>query len=143
MGNTATGYAGSVRLSIHSGTAGATLSGCSGALSNGVTTFSGCKIDKSGSNNYASTASDGTLSVNSTTFAITVGPAAQLVFTTSPSNSTSGVMFSPNQPVVTVEDAGGNTANFFCFDHCRDQRRHRALARSRALAGSPRPPCWA
>src|SRR5207237_889230 len=57
-GNVVISYSGTVSLSIKSGTGttGATLSGCSGTLSNGVTSFSGCKIDKSGAG-YVLTAS--------------------------------------------------------------------------------------
>ena len=40
-------------------------------------------------------------------FNITLGAAAKLAFTTSPSNSTGGVAFG-TQPVVTVQDADGN-----------------------------------
>ena len=43
----------------------------------------------------------------SDTFSLAVGSATQLVFTTSPGNSTNGVAFSA-QPVVKVEDSGGN-----------------------------------
>ena len=41
------------------------------------------------------------------TLALAAGSASQLVFTTSPGNSTNGVAFS-TQPVVKVEDSGGN-----------------------------------
>src|SRR5205085_43494 len=100
-GNTATGYSGTVSLSIKSGTAGASLSGCSGSLSNGVTTFSGCKIDKNGT--YVLTASDGTRSVDSASFAVSVGPVMQLVFTTQPDGSAAAGSPFPQQPVVTAE----------------------------------------
>src|SRR5207248_10121674 len=69
---------------------------------------SGCKIDNAGAG-YILTASDGTRSVDSSSFAVSVGPVSQLVFTTQPDGSpTVGVAF-PQQPVVTAEDAGGNT----------------------------------
>jgi hypothetical protein len=108
-GNTVTGYGGSVTLSIKSGTgtAGAALSGCTPSLSSGVTSFSGCKIDKAGSG-YQLTATDGTRSVDSNAFIVGVGTAAKLAFTTSPSTSNAGTVFG-TQPVVTVQDAGGNT----------------------------------
>ena len=50
-GNVITNYAGSVALSIKSGTgtSGAALTGCSAVNVNGATTFTGCKIDKPGS----------------------------------------------------------------------------------------------
>ena len=68
-GNVATGYAKTVTLSIKSGTGptGAVLSGCTSALSAGVTTFSGCQVSLSGTG-YQLTASDGTLTATSSTF---------------------------------------------------------------------------
>src|SRR6185437_10098239 len=86
-----------------------TLSGTTTvAAVNGVATFAGLSIDKSG-NGYTLTASDGALAgATSNTFNITVGPAAKLTFTSSPSSSTGGVVFG-TQPVVAVQDAGGNT----------------------------------
>jgi len=111
-GNTVQDYTGAVALSIASGgTAGATLSGCVGTLSGGVTTFRGCAIDKAG-NAYKLQASDRTLSVNSSSFNVTVGAAAQLTFTTQPSGAVSNAAFS-TQPSVTAQDAGGNTVTSY------------------------------
>ena len=108
-GNTATSYAGTVTLSIASGgTAGATLSGCSGSLRSGVTTFSGCKIDKVGTG-YVLRATDGTLSATSSAFDVTPGAAARLVFTTQPAGAVANTAFT-TQPVITAFDAGGNVA---------------------------------
>ena len=108
-GNTATGYAGTVTLSIASGgTAGATLSGCAGTLSAGVTTFTGCKIDRVGTG-YVLAARDGTFSVNSAAFNVTAGAATRLAFTTQPAGATANTAFT-TQPVVTAFDAGGNVA---------------------------------
>jgi hypothetical protein len=69
-GNVATGYAKTVSLSIKSGTGptGATLSGCTSSLTAGVTTFSGCQVSLGGSPAYQLIASDGTLTVTSTSF---------------------------------------------------------------------------
>ena len=78
------------------------------ALSAGVTTFSGCKIDKTGT--YVLTAGDGTRSVDSSSFTVSAGPATQLVFTTQPDGAATGGLAFPQQPVVTARDAGGNTA---------------------------------
>jgi hypothetical protein len=110
-GNTVTSYAGTLALSIASGTgtAGATLSGCNGgSLRSGVTTFSGCKLDRSGSG-YRLHASDGTLAADSATFAITPGSASQLAFTTQPAGAVDDTAFT-TQPVVTAYDALGNVA---------------------------------
>jgi len=73
----------------------------------GIATFTGCRIDKVGT--YTLTATSGSLtSAVSTAFTISTGVADKLAFTTSPSDSSSGVTF-PTQPVVAVQDAGGNT----------------------------------
>jgi hypothetical protein len=111
-GNTVTGDTSSVTLAVGTNPSGGTLSCTANPLSAsaGVATFAGCKIDKSG-NGYTLIATDGSLtSATSSTFNITVGPAAQLVFTQQPSNSTPGTAFA-TQPVVTIEDAGGNTVS--------------------------------
>src|SRR6185503_4295047 len=76
----------------------------------GVASFSAnaLKIDKIGTG-YTLTATDGSLtSAASSAFDITVGPAAKLAFTTQPSGGTGGTAWT-TQPVVTVQDAGGNT----------------------------------
>lgn len=114
QGNTATGYSGTVALAIKSGTgaSGATLSGCSGSLSSGVTTFSGCKIDKA-SSGYVLTASDGTRTVDSAAFAVSAGPLAKLVFTTQPGGTITGGIAFPTQPVLTAQDAVGNTVTSY------------------------------
>ena len=78
----------------------------------GVTTFSGCSINTAGTA-YQLTASDGALTVDSQPFTVIVGPATHLAFTQQPGGNvtagppTGGAAF-PNQPQVTVEDAGGN-----------------------------------
>ena len=102
----------SVSLAITggTGTSGATLTCTSNPLgaTAGVATFAGCKIDMAG-NNYTLTASaSGLTNGTSSTFNITVGTATQLVFTTQPGGANGGAVFT-TQPVVTIEDAGGNT----------------------------------
>jgi signal peptidase I len=89
--------------------AGATLTCTSNPTdaSAGIATFAGCQIDKAGTYTLTATAS-GLTSAVSTSFTISTGPASRLAFTTSPSGSTVGVAFA-TQPVVTVQDAGGNT----------------------------------
>jgi hypothetical protein len=72
-----------------------------------VATFAGCRINKTGTYTLTATAS-GLTSASSTSVTITVGAASQLAFTASPSGSTRGIAFA-TQPVVTVQDAGGNT----------------------------------
>ncbi|HEX7289730.1 MAG TPA: hypothetical protein VF250_01275 [Conexibacter sp.] len=109
-GNTATGYAGTVTLTVNSGPAGGALSGCTSSLRGGVTTFSGCKLDRAGS--YTLRASDGTLSVVSSSFTVSVGSTAALVFTTQPGGAVAGAVFT-TQPVLTAVDAGGNVVTSY------------------------------
>jgi len=46
--------------------------------------------------------------VTSGSFEVTVGAASQLVFTTQPGDAVAGSAFG-TQPIITIEDAGGNT----------------------------------
>ena len=81
-------------------------------MSSGAATFTGCSIDKlSPSGNpyqLVATTSTGLGSVNSSSFAVTVGPAMKVGFTTQPGNATVSATF-PVSPVVAIQDAGGNT----------------------------------
>jgi trimeric autotransporter adhesin len=110
-GNVVTGYAATVALSVLSGPAGATLSGCTSTLSRGVTTFSGCKLDKAGS--YTLRASDRTLTGDSASFTVLAGTATRLLFSTQPGGGATGGSAFPAQPVVTAQDAAGNTATSY------------------------------
>lgn len=110
-GNTVTTYSGSVTLTLSgSGPSGAALS-CTAnprLASSGVAGFAGCVVDKSGSG-YTLTPADGALTaVTSNAFSIAAGAAAKLVFSSQPSSSTGATAFT-SQPVVTVQDANGNT----------------------------------
>jgi trimeric autotransporter adhesin len=100
----------SVTLSITGSPAGANLtcSNNSRNASSGVATFSSCKVDKAGTYTLTASAS-GLTSAVSASFTITVGSATQLGFTTDPSSSTNGGVAFSTQPVVTVQDLGGNT----------------------------------
>ena len=73
----------------------------------GVTAFAGCRVDKVGTYTLTAT-SPGLTSAVSASFTITVGPADHLVFTTSPSRAHPHTLFDI-QPVVALQDAGGNT----------------------------------
>jgi hypothetical protein len=107
-GNTVASSA-SIALAIGTNPSGGALSGTTTVTAtNGVATFSGLAIDKAGSG-YTLTASSGALTGDtSTPFNVTVGPAAKLAFTAQPAGATGGSAFG-TQPVVTVQDAGGNT----------------------------------
>ena len=112
-GNVIQGDSSAVTLAIGTNPSNGTLSGCTGTSNgNGVVTFTGCKIDKAGIG-YTLAATDAadnlTTATQSTPFNIAVGPASQLSFTTSPGTTVAGDPFA-TQPVVTFQDAGGNTA---------------------------------
>lgn len=107
---------GRVTLSITpgTGTPGAVLycnGGNSAISSNGTATFSGCTVDKAGTD-YTLTATvtnpDGTTaSTTSSNFDVSVGTPAQLAFSQQPGNGVEGSALS-RQPTVSIEDAGGN-----------------------------------
>jgi Spherulation-specific family 4 len=109
-GNVVTGGTSSVTLAIAAQPgSGAALSCNSNPVttSAGVASFSGCKITgKAGSYTLKATARN-LSSATSSTFAVTAGPAAQLVFTAQPAGGASGSALSP-QPAVAVEDSYGN-----------------------------------
>ncbi len=98
-------------ITAGTGTNGAILA-CTGGLTkaavSGIATFAGCNINQLGTG-YTLTATAGGLT-SATTTAITVvaGPAAKLAFTTQPVGAPYGTSFA-TQPVVTVQDAMGNT----------------------------------
>ena len=111
FGNASTVDASTVNLAITggTGTAGASLNGCTESESNGVFTFSGCSINKIGSG-YTLTATDGLYApATSSTITVSVGPAAQLAFTTQPVGNVAESTNFATSPKVTVQDAGGNT----------------------------------
>jgi signal peptidase I len=107
FGNTVTTSTAAVTLAITT-PGGATLT-CTANPKNavaGVAAFAGCRVDKAGS--YTLTASAaGLTSVASSSFTISAGAAARVVFTTSPGASVHNVSFA-TQPAVQVQDAAGN-----------------------------------
>ena len=110
-GNTVTTATNTVTLAIATQPgSGATLACTTNPVTavNGVATFTGCQIvGKAGS--YTVTASTaGLTSATTSAFTLTFGAATQLVFTTQPNGGANGAAWT-SQPVVTVEDSGGNT----------------------------------
>ena len=93
-------------------TAGAgTLSGCTSTTIAGVAAFTGCTLDTAGTGDVlTATDANDALTSPSSAFDVTVGTAAQLVFTVEPAGATGGTAFT-TQPTVKVEDAGGNTVS--------------------------------
>jgi hypothetical protein len=74
----------------------------------GVASFTGLTLNAL-AGPYTLTFSDGTLTpATSSSIAVTAGAASQLVVTTSPSTSTASGVVLAQQPVVKVEDSGGN-----------------------------------
>ena len=80
------------------------------SASSGVASFSGCQIVGTAGSYTISASSSGLVTATSTPFSIIVGPATQLVFTTQPGGGANGATWAA-QPVVTVEDSGGNKVN--------------------------------
>lgn len=110
FGNAVTTDASSVSLTIGTNPSGGTLTCAANPVTvvGGSATFTGCAIDRVGAG-YTLVATDGSLtSATSTALNIAVGPAARLAFTVQPSGAVAARAFS-TQPVVTVQDAGGNT----------------------------------
>jgi len=105
FGNAVTSSSASIKLAQSSGTFTCTINPL--AASSGVATFAGCEMNQAGSGYTLTATSGGLTSATSSAFAITVGTAIQLAFTTEPVGGIYSGAF-PTQPVVTVEDAGGN-----------------------------------
>jgi len=99
----------SIALSLSGGPAGATLTCTSNPLTvtAGLASFAGCWIDKIGT--YALVASAiGFGTTTSTSVTVVAGLATKLGFTAQPNAGTSNQPFTI-QPVVAVQDLGGNT----------------------------------
>jgi hypothetical protein len=106
-GNVATSWSTAVSLAIHTGTGVLTCTTNPLTPTLGVAAFAGCSLNKSGS--YTLTATSGALTAPTyPPITISVGAAAQLVFTTQPGGGTAGTAWA-SEPAVTLEDAGGNT----------------------------------
>jgi trimeric autotransporter adhesin len=101
-----------VTLAIGANPGAGTLT-CTGGLSKtvttGVATFAGCTIDKVGTGyTLVATSSPVRTSTTSSPFNTALGTATKLGFTSQPGASTINVPFTI-QPVVAIQDAGGNT----------------------------------
>lgn len=77
-------------------------------MTNNVATFSGCKITTAGTGYTFTATASGVTGATSSTFDITVGSAAKLGFTQNPGGGSATVVWT-QQPIVAVQDAGGNT----------------------------------
>jgi uncharacterized repeat protein (TIGR03803 family) len=96
-----------VTLAIFSGPTGAKLLGTTTVqASGGVASFNNVAVDKVGSYSLIASGAGVRGSATSNSFTVTVGPAAQLAFTTQPSNTLGADTLT--NVVVAVEDAYGN-----------------------------------
>ncbi|PYO73699.1 MAG: hypothetical protein DMD67_15220, partial [Gemmatimonadetes bacterium] len=113
LGNTATGFTGTVTVALEANPGGGTLSGTTSvAAVNGVATFANLSINKVGTGYTLSATGSGVTSRTSAGFNIAAGTASQLVFSVQPSNTTAGAAITPAVQV-TAQDAQGNTAPGF------------------------------
>ena len=110
---------GNVVTSVNSGTASASIAsgtggsiaagGTSGTFSSGVATFSGLALNGVNGTAYTLTFTGGGFtSAASTNITMSTGAATQLVITTEPSSTANSGAALGTQPVVKVEDSGGN-----------------------------------
>ena len=113
LGNTASGFTGTVTVALGANPVGGTLSGhTTVAASAGVATLADLSLDRAGTG-YTLTAAGGGLSVaTSAAFNITVGAATQLVFTVQPSTAVAARTISPAVQVA-ARDAQGNLVSAF------------------------------
>jgi hypothetical protein len=97
-----------VTATLVGGNVGSTITNNTKVVAAGVATFSGLKINAT-VGTYTLSFSDGTLTpATSASLAVTLGPASQLVVATSPSTFTASGVVLAQQPVIDVEDSGGN-----------------------------------
>src|SRR5207249_4865534 len=109
LGNTATSYTGTVTVAIGSNPAGGSLSGTKNQTAgSGVASFADLSIDKASAGYTLTASATGLTQATSTSFTIGAGAAAKLALTTAPSSSASSGVALTQQPIVQVQDAGGN-----------------------------------
>ena len=105
-GNVVTTDSSTVTASFTSG--GVSLTNPTKAAASGVATFSGLALNAL-AGSYTLTFSDGALTTAvSNTITVSTGAATQLVITTQPSSTANSGAALGTQPVVKVEDSGGN-----------------------------------
>ena len=105
-GNVVTTNSSTVTANFTSG--GVSLTNPTKAAASGVATFSGLALNAL-AGNYTLTFSDGGLTTAvSSTITVSTGTATQLVITTEPSSTANSGAALATQPVVKVEDSGGN-----------------------------------
>jgi hypothetical protein len=112
-GNPVPSFTGDVTVTIGNNSGGSTLGGTTTvAAVNGVATFSTLTLDKTGTGYWLTVSATGVSATTSTIFAITPGPATQLVFGTQPATTVAGRQITPAVKVRAL-DAFGNIATGF------------------------------
>src|SRR5512145_3063259 len=112
LGNTATGFTGTVTIAIGTNPASGTLAGTTTvAATAGVAVFSTLSIDKAGSGYTLQGTAPGLAPATSAAFDITAGPVTQLAFAIQPGTATAGATMPAIQ--VSARDALGNTVTSF------------------------------
>jgi len=113
LGNTATGFSGSITVALDENPGGGTLAGTKTlAAVNGVATFSTLSVDKVGAGYTLAASAAGLGGALSAPFSITPGPAARLAFTVQPTSTIVDAAIAPAVQV-TARDAQGNVAPGF------------------------------
>src|SRR5439155_1230703 len=113
LGNTVTGFTGTVTLAFGNNPGSATLGGTTSvAAAGGVATFANLAVNRTGTGYTLTASATGLTTTGSAAFDITPGAATELVFTVQPTNTTAGNPITPAVRV-TARDALGNTATGF------------------------------
>ena len=113
LGNTATGFTGTMTIAIGTNPGGGALSGTTSvAAVAGIATFSNLSIDRAGSGYTLTATAAGVTSALSAPFDVSPGVATHLVFTVQPSATTVGLSITPALEV-TAHDALGNVVPGF------------------------------
>ena len=110
-GNTVTGDSSTVVTAALTTGSGALAGTLTKTAASGIADFSGnnLAIDLIGADKVLTVSAGGLTSDTTAAFTITLGAATQLAVTTEPSASTASSAALAQQPVVTIQDAGGNT----------------------------------
>lgn len=109
-GNTVSSATNSITLAIGTNPAGGTLSGTvTAAAVGGIATFSSLILDKTGAGYTLAASTTGLTGATSSSFNVSAGTPAKLVFTVQPTNGVAGTTLTPAVQV-SVQDAQSNLA---------------------------------
>src|SRR5207249_8509019 len=112
LGNTAQAFTGDVTVALGANPGSATLSGTTTiAAANGVATFTGLSLDKTGTGYTLTTAAPGLTGATSNAVNVTPGAATQLAFSFQPTGATAGTDLPPAvQPTAQAPQGNPVTA---------------------------------